>query len=645
MTHFKENTVEKEIEKHDFLAEELLQPFSNHTDSGRSYMFCNHVVQSVVLDKPEIPKIFSRFENQVGNISSGMPRVKVGFVPIKTIHRTNGFYSLITKNDDGTVGLINFQDAVSLTESYGYLQDTVKEEDWKDIEHADAGQIYSTATCFDDFGNLRIGTNLKVVFYPYKGLTYEDSLVISETASKKLAYNSVVEYMVPVNTNDLLLNLYGDDKNYKAFPDVGEKIVDGILCSRRRIVNATMLGNLNSDALRKRVSTDASIYAKGTIKDIFIYSNKDISEFNDPAFDQIRKYLETQEAYDKDLTSTLEKLTEDGSKMTSDAAYYYRRSKDSLNENIEWKAENAFDNIVIKFTVAYTKPAFVGSKITTRYGGKGVVSKVVKDDEMPQTEDGRYADVCMNPLGVINRLNLSTLLEHELNFIAEEYRIRYKDSDDATKWERLVYFYDNVNLEQRKSIESYYENIEDDEEKKEFVNEFYENGFLIHEPPFFGNLDFDWLMELYEAFDVKPLKFKNIENRMVFGDMYCLRLKHEPSSKMSARSCGQINMRGIPNKSNKVFRAGMSPYSNTPIRMGEQEMLNLLLCENPDAIFDTLDFHSSNKEDRKALIRKLLVKNEDDKVDLEKSKFNTIKDLLKAHFTVLGLKLEPTEEE
>lgn len=605
-------------------------------------MFSNHLVQSVILSHPEIPKVFTNFENQVGYISSGFPRTKQGFKPIKTIERSNGFYSIIAKNDDGTIDVINQQRAVPLTENYGYLQNIVEKEEFEEIDHVDADTGLAAATCFDDDGNLMIGTNLKIVFFPFHGLTYEDSLVISKSAAKKLAYNAVTEYMVPVNTNDLLINLYGDNENYKAFPDIGEYIKDGVLCSRRRIVNSTMLGNLSNKALRKKLSTDASIYARGKVIDIFVYSNKDIHEFNDPANAQIKKYLEKQLAYDMELTSTLEKLTEDGSKMTSDAAYYYRRSKDSLNENIEWKAENTFDNVVIKFVVAYEKPAVIGSKITTRYGGKGVVAKIAEDDEMPMTEDGRRADACMNPLGIVNRENLSTLIEQELNFIGDEIRLRYKDSSYEEKRDGFMNFIVSVNNEQYEHINAYMEELSE-EERKEFMDEIYEKGFPIHQPPFFNNMNFDWLMELYDAFDVKPLKFKNIENRMVLGDIYCLRLKHEPASKMSARSCGQINMKGIPNKTNKIYKAGMAPYSNTPIRMGEQETLNLLLCKNPDAVFDMLDFHSSNKEDRKNLINKLLTKVEGEKLHLEKSPFNTIKDLLTAYFTVLGLKLEPSE--
>ena len=632
----KDNSMSKET--HEFLAEELLQPMVNKCDGGRNYMHASHIVQAVTLTSPTRPKVFTNFENQVGEITSGISRAKRAFKPLKVIKRTAGFYTLIVKYDDGTIDVLHNTPVVHLTESYGYARSFLAPEDWKEVEEVQKGQAYSEATCYDEYSNLMMGTNLKTVFYPKEGMTYEDSVVISKTAAEKLSYTKVTVLDIPVNTNDILLNLYGDDIEYKAFPDVGENIKDGIICSRRRIVNATMLGTLNSTALKNKLSTDSVIYGQGKIEDIYIYSNRHSSEFTDPSLLQIRNYLIRQEEYDRELTTYLDTLVNEGYRLCSDASYYYRRSLDSLDENIEWKAENAFDNLVIKFTVSYNKPAVIGSKITTRYGGKGVVSAILPEDQMPKTKDGLYAEVCLNPLGVINRLNLSTLFELELNFIADEYSKRFKECPHTEKLEALKEFYLGVNQEQRSSIVEFYDSCSE-EDKVTFVAEFFEEGFPIHEPPFWNNVDFDWLMDLYEGWDIAPVEFEGIENRMVIGDLYFMRLKHEPSSKLSVRSCGQVNMKGVPNKSNRVFKAGMAPFSNTPIRFGEQELLNILLCNNPKAVFDMLDFHSSNEEDRLALIEHVLTKKELP-FNIPKSNIHTIKELIKAHMTVLGIKLE-----
>jgi DNA-directed RNA polymerase beta subunit len=632
----------KEPSTHEFLAEELLIPCVNRTDSGRVAMFCQHLVQSVVLTNPERPKIFTRFENQVGDVSSGFIQAKENFVVKRILPRSNSFYSIIGEYADGRLDIFNFKKATNLSENYGYCNNFPDIDFWEEGQEIEKDAVLSAANCYDDFNNLMIGTNLKTIIYSHYGMTFEDSVVISETAAKKLSHTTVSEFFVPVNSNDVLVNLYGDENEYKAFPDIGEEIRNGMLCARRRIVNTTMLSSLNNAALRRRSSTDTTIYAKGVISDIYVYSNRDTNEFIDPSVSQLKSYLDRQKEYDTSLESVLAEAQAEG-KLTDDAAYYYTRSKDSLDENIDWKSENAFDNVIIKFTITYEKRCTKGSKITNRSGNKGVVGLILPDDQMPETADGRRADVCMNPLGIINRLSWSTLYELELTAIAEDIRSKNCNKTYEEKLEVVYDFYKALNYSQYESISDFYEACSE-EEQHSFVDSFFEEGMPMYMPPFFNNITFDELIELYDRFNVGLTKFKGIENPLVYGEIYFIKLKHEPSSKMSARSCGQINMKGVPNKTNRMFRAGMAPYSSPPIRFGEQELLNILLCLDNDAVFDTLDFHSSNKEDRKTLIQHLLTKSEDVPVEVTKSSTNTVKDLLKAHFTVLGLELRPSDE-
>ena len=65
-----------EVNNHSFLAEELLIPNANKVDCSRANMVCSHVGQLLVLDEAETPNVFSRFENQAGQYSSGIKRLK-----------------------------------------------------------------------------------------------------------------------------------------------------------------------------------------------------------------------------------------------------------------------------------------------------------------------------------------------------------------------------------------------------------------------------------------------------------------------------------------------------------------------------------------------------------------------------------------
>ena len=195
------------------------------------------------------------------------------------------------------------------------------------------------------------------------------AVVISESAAKKLSHATITEYLIPVNSNDVLLNLYGDDTDYKCFPDIGEEIKNGILCARRRMVNSTMLSSLNNQSLKSFNSNDNCFYSHGIVDSIYVYCNRDVNEEHDSSMTQIIKYARAQSKYDHELVEALTEASESG-KLSSDAAYYFNRSRDSVNGK-KWLAENSFDNVIVKIRVVNDKPAIIGSKITNRYGLKG----------------------------------------------------------------------------------------------------------------------------------------------------------------------------------------------------------------------------------------------------------------------------------
>lgn len=653
-----------EPETHDFLGEVLLVPNADKNDTQRIQMFTNHINQAVVLTHGEIPKVFTRFENQVGEVSSSYIRMKEDCIVLKVIARNARRYSVIVQyKESKKVDVIQMTTATNLTEDYGYKNDIPELDDWENITEIEKGTVLSSSTAYDECMNLRYGVNLKTVYYANAGMTFEDSIVLSESAAKKLTHATVSKYQIPVNSNDLLLNLYGDKNNYQGLPKIGEEIKGGILCGRRRMVNMTMANQLNDEALCKIMSTDSVYYGHGVVDDIFVYCNRDAEDLTDPVYEQLRDLIFRQEAYDEELVKTLAPYREQGL-LTADASFAYTRAKDSIETDDsprkKWLSENSFDNMVIEVTVVDERPAMIGSKITNRYGGKGVISvivpngeqatengvsraKIVPDAEMPMTEDGERAEVCLNPLGVLNRINPGCLYELEITAIVKQWLDRYRNSDAETKFERLGELFMSLGFEGYESFNKFVE--ENPGSRDDIVNEFYEKGVPIHMPPFFGNMEFEELMDVRECLNITTTKFKGIETPMTFGYMYFIKLRHEPSSKMSVRSCGQINQKGVPNKANRNYRNRLSPYSNTPVRLGEQELANLALINDNKSVFEMLDFHSSNKADREQLISELLQKEPGGNLEVKKGSYSTVKELLKAYFTVLGLKLEPSDSE
>ncbi|MFA7142942.1 MAG: hypothetical protein WC175_03055 [Candidatus Dojkabacteria bacterium] len=519
---------------HDFLSEELLVPGVNMCDTMRINMFDNHLLQSVVLKETDSPKVFTNFENQVGSISSAIKVAKsdLRIVAKFSINKFKTVY-ILADDDKKTLDVFISKEAFWLTEHYG----------WKNINYIDefeVGEVFpkgeplSANTSYDEEQNFGYGRNLNAVFLPYKNLTYEDAIIVSENAAKKLSSYNIHQIDVTVNTNDILLNLYGTGKYYKSFPEVGEEVNKKVLCARRRISYNSALAELKNSALAKlNPHTDTAFYVNGKIVDIEIFSNQPIEELKKHKFfRQEYQIVKQQLEYASDFIKVVDKI-ETSKKyqeytLLDDLNYEYKKCMLAVDDEKKWVNENKeFNYLVYRFTIMEESPLKVGNKITNRYGGKGVISKILPDEEMPVNQYGERADIILNILGVINRTNIGQLIELEINFISREIE-RYieKHIDNREKIEKVLFAYLKIaNSEQYKFIKEKYDNMQEPY-KVDFWKEIVEDGIYIHHPPFYNNINIDKLSKIYKIFDkiIKPYKFKGIKQRIIMGKMYYMRL-------------------------------------------------------------------------------------------------------------------------
>lgn len=400
-------------------------------------MWANHINQFVHLKEPEYPRVFTNFENQVGEYSVAYKRAKETFEVIAKVVKNEYNYDLIVKYKSGLYDIIHFNHAKNITEDYGYrVNDCIP--DIEPGQFVQKGDFIYKSDNYDEDGNFAIGTNLKAVYLPYKNLTYEDGVVISESAARKLTSFKVEQTTFSVNGNDILLNLYGDDKSYKSFPKVGDYVDSKILVASRRRDKRTALYELQSSRMKDiDAVNDEIIYTGGgTIVDIDIYSNKslkDLREKEDVFTQEVLMVAENNMRYWKEIAEELEKivpckvLTEkefkeersefghvakhpidrdkNPNKVTDELLYYWKLSHEYIDDRIQWRSDGkSFDNFKMKFTILKENPVTPGVKLTGRYGNKGIVASILPDDEMPRTLDGKCAEIILNPLGVINRL-------------------------------------------------------------------------------------------------------------------------------------------------------------------------------------------------------------------------------------------------
>lgn len=358
-----------DIRDDSFLSLELMVPHVNKTDSGRMNMSNSHILQAITLNNPQIPKIFSRYENMVGSYSPTFKVAKENTKILKITNINGSLYYLVEYINSKILDVIVINPTYKFTESYSakLINHLVNSKVGDIIKE---GDIIFRSTAYDEELNLMIGTNIKTVMIPFLGKTYEDAIVLSEDAVHKFDSTYTTEIEVMINPNELLLNLYGDKDNYKCFPDIGEKVNGRILLAKRGINYSKLLLNGSDKALRKPDMKDDKVYYidcdNAIVTNIEIKANSDlIKTTGAPYYTQLKKYFKSEQKAYKEVIDHL-----DGTdNWSDDLKYTYKKFSDILNEEIMFEKKGVvFQNLLVKITVQETHEIVVGSKITNLYG-------------------------------------------------------------------------------------------------------------------------------------------------------------------------------------------------------------------------------------------------------------------------------------
>lgn len=675
---------------HYHLAEDCLVPHLNNADAQRIQMFSSHISQTVHLLKPEYPKVFTNFENQFGEYSVSYKKADEDFTIIAKIWKNKLNYDLIIQyNQSKVYDVIKYRHAAHITEEYGYGKiDCISDRNAGDTVYK--GEFLYKSPNYDECGNFQEGVNLKAGYIPYNGLTYEDAIVISKSAAEKLTSFKCEESTISVNGNDILLNLYetNEELPYHSFPHVGEHTLDNILVASRRVEGQTLLFNFQYDKMKKIFPNDDITYTNGgVVSDIDIYCNSDIDYLSKKNNDFINEFIQVysqQQDYYREARDVLDSIVPpatqadiqrayspeeysqylnerkeygfnwtrpkpqilldlEGIQYTEEFGYYWKQVHEYLDNRIQWRNKGkSFQNFKIKFTILKENKLSIGSKITNRYGGKGIVSLIEHDENMPELPDGSHVDVCLNSLGVINRINPAQLIEQHINFMSDHViEIMKTLEDSADKFDLYMSYIKYLDKQQYEFMDTN-RYIMNRDQRDQLMQEIEEQGIYIHQAPFFGNASFDTFKKMKEDHPewCTRYKCKNIERPLVVGDIYFIRLKHESSNKMSFVSSAVTNMKNIPSKSNQK-KTHKTLFLNSPIMLGNMETENLLLCKNGSILEKLLKTHSTSKDDRDSLIKQLLMAPDPFNVDVKLKEGKSInRQILEKYLSILELSLE-----
>lgn len=643
------------------LGKELLMPFSPSSSGARKIMFSTHLDHRMQLINAEVPLISTGFENDTGKRASMFTVADydaeiIAKIPKYSTNPNICYYMIILK-DNGELDVLNRISYNHITETYGYLFNNEYLDSKKIGDTINRNDVLQKSRSFDDYDNRMDGINLLTTYLACSCNT-EDAILISESAAKKFVSPLLKKVSIIVNDNDILLNLYGDNEHYKVMPDIGCEIKNNILAAVRRENKDEALYTQAYDRLKHIMMSDEKFIVKGRIVDIDVYCNN-VENISDYIYnEQLLFYWNERLRWCRDVVDTVNNMRENGyNKLSYELQKLYSICLKTL-EGKKFNKVKPFSNIGIDITVLEELPLSQGDKISNRYGGKGVIGRIIPDAEMPRLKNGQVVELIYNQASGTNRLNLSQFLEYEINHF----------STALTEW--LTYGAGNEGiLDVGQSVQAildfvrilnpaqaaYWETIIaglSDEELIYFINTIADDrGIMLSLMPVTDNASVQTIEHLMDTFpfirqskidvyiegsDGQP-RYVEAVRPVIVGYEYIYRLKQYAEEKFSTTSLSPTNLRG-ENSRSKAASQFKDAHTKTPVRFGEMETMASAHI-GMDAVVFMLMLNATSPAARRRAEELLTNTTIDVDVKLGENDSSRIVETFNAYFKTLGLKL------
>ena len=639
------------------LGRNLMQPFRPANSGSRAYMSGMYEEQFINLTEPEIPIIQTPYDTAYGQESTSYRTSDYNYDILARVEKFDfkpgHHYWLLTYNRElGQFDVIERVSYKHKTEDYGYLWNNEHLDILKPGSTIRKGSIIKTSTSFDSIGNKMNGTNL-LSAYISTGRNLEDSIILSETGAKKLGSCLVKFNDIAINDNDIMKDRYGDGVNYKAFPDIGEEVKNGIFCSIHRVENNNILFTLDRARLRDFMISDRNILMNGRVADIDVYCNNPEALGDSYYNQQLGFYYQQKLRFAREFVQTVESIAGPMAPMTYNLKKLYSTCRDIINGKPFYKG-GQFSNIIMEVVVVEELPMRICDKLVDRYGGKGVVSEIVPDEMMPLLDNGKRVECIKNQSTCINRENLGQLHELSLSFIGMRL-LDYFRTGVLTNCEMVAMYHEFLSF-----IDPVFANymvngldMEDESDCMSFIAMLLdEDKIIITDQPYTTNVTVDTIREIYKAFPfvqqcsvVVPIEDSNgdidyipTNRKLVAAPMYHIRLKQYAESKFSVTSLAATNLKNLNtrSKANKMYEA---KYSKTPIMFfGNMECIDGAHIGIQHIVMNLMMYSSSPQARR--LFEELLVGDPYNvNIRLDHDSKNRNAEIINAVLKTIGLKL------
>ena len=456
-------------------------PFLENDDANRALMGSNMQRQAVPLMVTQQPIVATGMEYKAA-CDSGVcvlakhdgvvERVDADKVIIRTSKTTTDEYELIKfmRSNQGTC--VNQRPIVSVG------------------EEVKAGQVIADGPATRN-GEISLGKNALIGFMTWEGYNYEDAVLINEKIVREDVYTSIhiEEYEIEARENKL-----GPEEITRDIPNVGEDALKDL--DERGIIR---------------------VGAEVNAGDILVGKVSPKGETELTAEERLLRAIFGEKA--REVRDTSLRVPHGAYGIVVDVKVFTPDNCDELQPNVRQ---------VVRCYIAQKRKISVGDKMAGRHGNKGVVSRILPQEDMPFLADGTPLDIVLNPLGVPSRMNIGQVLEENLGYAAK-----------ALGWKVMTPVFDGAHESdiheafRTAAEQNHGENAP--EYPTQLPKIMGERGHIID----FSKIELDEDGKS-EVFDGRT--GEKFDNRVTVGYMYYLKLHHLVDDKIHARSTGPYSL-------------------------------------------------------------------------------------------------------
>ncbi|AJD29718.1 MULTISPECIES: DNA-directed RNA polymerase subunit beta [Clostridium] len=425
-------------------------PFLENDDASRALMGSNMQRQAVPLLKPQAPIVGTGIEYKAATDSGVLPKAKNA----GTVVYVSADEIRVRRDSDGGIDKYKLLKFKRSNQGTCINQRPIVSKDEVVAKETLLADGPST-----DLGEIALGKNILMGFITWEGYNYEDAMLISEQLVKEDVFTSIHIEEYEAEARDTKL---GPEEITRDIPNVGEEALKDI--DERGIIR---------------------IGAEVRSGDILVGKVTPKGETELTAEERLLRAIFGEKA--REVRDTSLRVPHGEAGIIVDVKIFTRENGDELPPGV---------NKLVRCYIAQKRKISVGDKMAGRHGNKGVISRVLPEEDMPFLPDGRPLQICLNPLGVPSRMNIGQVLEVHLGLAASKLG-----------WHIATPVFDGA-------IES---DIVDCLRKAGYS----EDGKTV----------------LYDGRTGEPF-----DNRVTVGYMYILKLAHLVDDKIHARSTGPYSL-------------------------------------------------------------------------------------------------------